>query len=72
MLWILASDCRSPHASLTLGLQVCTEYLLWALKYVNMTYLGLFGALGLVYAAIRTGDVKSKIVHLGFDQLLLS
>ena len=27
-------------------LQVCKQYLLWALKYIHMTYFGLFGAPG--------------------------
>ena len=30
----------------SLGLQVCKQYLLWYLKYINMTYFGLFGAPG--------------------------
>ena len=32
-----------------LGLQVYKYYLLWALKYIDMTYFGLFGAPGLWY-----------------------
>ena len=31
---------------LSLWLQVYEKYLLWALKYINGTYFGLFGALG--------------------------
>ena len=34
-------DLCVPH---TLGLQVCKQYLLRGLKYINMIYFGLFGA----------------------------
>ena len=33
----------------TLRLQVYKQYLLWAPKYINMTYFGLFGASGKHY-----------------------
>ena len=33
---------------LTPGLQVYTQYLLWGLKYINMTYFGLFGGPGYI------------------------
>ena len=35
-----------PLHFLTLRLQVCKQYPLWAPKYINMTYFGLFGAPG--------------------------
>ena len=35
---------RSFRIHKTLGLQVYKEYLLWALKYIDMTYFGLLGA----------------------------
>ena len=34
--------------ALSLGLQVCKEYLPWGLKYINVTHFGLFGATGFV------------------------
>ena len=39
-----------------LGLQVCKQYLLWGLKYINMTYFGLFGAQGYT----EQGNVRMK------------
>ena len=36
-----------PGSLITLGLQVYKEYLLWPLKYIDMTYFGLLGAPGI-------------------------
>ena len=42
---------RHIYQSIPLGLQVCKYYLLWGLKYVNMTYFGLFGAPGYIHGS---------------------
>ena len=38
----------SLNLGLSLGIQVCKYYLLWGLKYPNITYFGLFGSPGYV------------------------
>ena len=38
--------CGPKQGSLSLRLHVCKQYLLWALKYMDRTYFGLFGASG--------------------------
>ena len=40
----------------TLGLQVCKEYLIWALKYGSRTYFGLLGAQGQGSVLVRYLD----------------
>ena len=47
--WITYSRLQT----VALRLQVYEEYLLWALKYINMTYFVLFGAPGLEYGPGR-------------------
>ena len=42
----------------TLGPEVCKYYLLWALKYVNVTYFGPFGSTG--YVGIQSQPCASK------------
>ena len=50
--------------ALPLWLQVYKEYLLWALKYINMTYFGLFGAsgyyLGFIMVERPFGSINSE------------
>ena len=36
--------------TVSLRLQVCKQYLLWGLKYINMTYFGLLRAPGMLRA----------------------
>ena len=42
---------------LTIRLQVYTEHLLWALKFVNNTYFGLFGSLGMCVGCTIKGCI---------------
>ena len=62
--WSKSGDCRYAGACLTkaccpkspiffLGLQVCKEYILWGLKYLNRTYFGLFGATGVFGSVLQ-------------------
>ena len=48
---------------ISLGLQVSNCYLLWALKYINMTYFGQFGAPG--FRMLHAGG--SSLLDLGLE-----
>ena len=49
---------QSSWKNYTLELE-CTQYLLWGLKYVNHTYVGLYGPFGTCYfVSIRSAEVR--------------
>ena len=61
----LSTDSQPPCkllVTLTLGIQVCKQYLLWGLKYIHNTYFGLFGSPGVVSPYLR--PFRLMVAHI--------